>query len=104
MIDIPQNEKDDKKSRMDKFVEFVLDGLKKGNSATIYDESRCNCDKIPGISYGEARELASMFCGKGYHAKAYYIDCPCHGFRSVTIANYVLNSHEARCAHSEVWG
>ena len=104
-MDIPMNTKDNKQSRMDQFVKYILDQFAAGKeSAEIYDESRCNLSDLPGISESEARQLARMFTAKGYHAKAYYIDCPHHGFRRVTIATYVLDGRCHNCSHSDVWG
>lgn len=104
MIDIPQNVNDDKKSRMDTFVEHVVNALKTEPYVKICDDSHCNAKGVPGISYSEARQLARMFCDKGYHAAAYYIDCPSHGFRHVIISTYVQSDSSARCSHTEVWG
>lgn len=103
MIEIPANNKDDSKSRMERFVEYVVNKLKCSDSVEIADDSQFNDKGIPGISCAEARELARLFGGKGYHAKAYYIDYPSHGFRHVTIAKYVMQGSEHRCSHSEVW-
>ena len=103
MMDIPENDNDNRKSRMDKFVEYVVNELKRSDSAVIWDDWRCNDKDVPGITYPEARSLAEMFAEKGYHARAYYIDVPSHGFRSVEISKHVQRAHTANCAHSEVW-
>ena len=104
-MNIPENTKDDKCERMDRFVEYVLKELTQSDYAEIYDEARCNGERsgLPGITYSEARELARMFAAKGYHASAYYIDCPSHGFRNVTISRHVCQESCHRCSHTEVW-
>jgi hypothetical protein len=103
MTEIPVNDGDNAKSRMDKFVEYAVKRLNKDGYAQISDEPRCNEEGVPGISYSEARELVRMFAAKSYHASAYYIDFPLHGFRYVTISKGVCQASSARCSHTSVW-
>ena len=102
-MEIPVNTQDNAKSRMDQFVQFVVDGLKDNDSVKILDYTGGNDDKVPGITYDEAKELSRMFGAKGYHASAYYIDCPSHGFRWVTISKHICHESSARFSHTEVW-
>lgn len=98
---IPNNTRDNSAERMERFTEYIVRTLEKKNSATIYD-ANCGYGECIGINETEARQLAKLFCDKGYHAKAYYIRG--YGFRWIEIATYVMSPGSALKSYSEVWG
>lgn len=104
MINIPQNDSDNSKSHMDKFVEYVLKRFATDGSAELYSAgSICYSSSLPypGITEGEARQLARLFAEKGYHASAYFVHG--RGFSYVTISKYVQDSSYAAMSHTEKW-